>query len=72
MSPLQSLQISLFIMAWCSFTYLTYWIVKLAFKLWNTTVRELWRKLDLFLEKFWRMQYDATFYEIEEKEKEDL
>lgn len=40
-------------------------------KLWDTTVRELWRKLDLFLEKFWRMQYDATFYEIEEKEKED-
>ena len=34
------------------------------------TLRELWRKLDLFLEKLWRMHYDLMFYEIEEMEKQ--
>jgi len=34
----------------------------------ETTLRELWRKLELFVEKLWRMQYDLLASEIEEME----
>lgn len=34
------------------------------------TLKELWRKLELFMEKLWRMQYDLIFHEIEEREKQ--
>ena len=34
------------------------------------TLKELWRKLELFMEKLWRMHYDLMFYKIEEMEKQ--
>jgi len=33
------------------------------------TLKELWRKLELFVEKLWRMHYDLIVYDIEEMEK---
>jgi len=35
------------------------------------TLKELWRKLELFIEKLWRMHYDLIVYPIEEMEKQD-
>ena len=34
------------------------------------TLKELWRKLELFMEKLWRMHYDLMFHKIEEMEKQ--